>query len=115
MNEIPSFRRPIQPAQNVGGDQDPLLEYSPPGAQRLAEMQAMQQQAAACLRLLAERTPHPLVNRVLVAVNVAVFALMVLSGVDLMMPSVNDLRAWGALNSVDVFAGQWWRMVTAMF
>ena len=57
-------------------------------------MHALQQQAGDCLRRLAERTPYPVVNRFFIGVNVAVFAIMVISGVSMTNPTMADLRGW---------------------
>ena len=40
---------------------------------------------------------------------------MVLSGVSLMTPTTVQLVHWGADYGVFVLAGQWWRLITAMF
>ena len=109
VNEPTELPRPVRLSV------EPLMEYGPPGADRLARMQAIHQQAVDCLRQLAERTPYPVVNRFFIGVNVAVFAIMVVSGVSMTNPTMVDLRNWGALNLSDVLAGQWWRMLAAMF
>jgi rhomboid protease GluP len=83
--------------------------------ERLMQLQAAQQQVSDCLERLKARTPFPLVNRGLCIANLAVFAVMILGGVSAFNPTVDDLRAWGALSAADVFAGQWWRLLTAMF
>lgn len=52
----------------------------------------------------------------LVGINCAVFLLMALRGVSMWNPTVNQLMHWGADNAGSVLmAGQWWRIVTAMF
>ncbi|MGB0064776.1 MAG: rhomboid family intramembrane serine protease [Terracidiphilus sp.] len=52
----------------------------------------------------------------LVGMNCAVFLLMVARGVSLWMPMPDQLMHWGADNAGNVLlAGQWWRIVTAMF
>ncbi len=52
----------------------------------------------------------------LVGINCAVFLLMVLRGVSIWMPTVDQLMHWGADNAGNVLIdGQWWRIVTAMF
>src|SRR5205085_9249611 len=105
VNEPTDLSRPVRLAV------EPLIEYGAPGADRLARMHALQQQAGDCLRRLAERTPYPVVNRFFIGVNVAVFAIMVISGVSMTNPTMTDLRGWGALNLSDVLAGQWWRLL----
>lgn len=49
------------------------------------------------------------------AVNVAVFAAMVVAGVSPLEPSVADLIAWGALFGPLTIDDQWFRLLTSMF
>src|SRR5947209_12714094 len=52
----------------------------------------------------------------LVGINCAVFALMVLTHVSPINPSVEALRFWGANNAgLVLISGEWWRIVSAMF
>jgi rhomboid protease GluP len=52
----------------------------------------------------------------LVAINCAVYLLMVLQGVSPIAPSSDALMRWGANNAGSVLVnGEWWRIVTAMF
>jgi rhomboid protease GluP len=52
----------------------------------------------------------------LVAINCAVFLLMAVRGVNPLMPTGQQLMAWGANNAGSVLIdGDWWRIVTAMF
>jgi len=52
----------------------------------------------------------------LVGINCAVFLGMILRGVSVANPSVDQLMAWGADNAGSVLVNdQWWRIVTAMF
>jgi rhomboid protease GluP len=51
-----------------------------------------------------------------VGINCAVFVAMVLSGVSIGNPTVDQLMHWGADNAGAVLlGGEWWRIVTAMF
>lgn len=53
---------------------------------------------------------------VLVGINIAVFLLMVLSGVSATAPNSLNLVHWGANFGLAVLVyGQWWRLVTATF
>jgi rhomboid protease GluP len=58
---------------------------------------------------------------VLLGINIAVFLLMVLSGVSTTNPTVDQLLHWGAnIGYADYLQpgplqGEWWRLVTAMF
>lgn len=47
--------------------------------------------------------------------NIAVFILMLLAGVDGFSPLGRELWNWGALSARAFTAGEWWRMVTAFF
>ena len=51
----------------------------------------------------------------LLGANIGVFLWMVLHGVNLQMPSEYSLLRYGANNAELVLAGQWWRIITAMF
>jgi len=52
----------------------------------------------------------------LLGINCAVFLGMVLTGVSFLSPTVGQLVHWGANNgSYVLIAGQWWRLITAMF
>lgn len=66
-------------------------------------------------RLLHELTPRVYVTPVLIAANVIVFVLMVVSGVNLFRPAVADLLLWGADFGPKTLGGEWWRLVTCMF
>ena len=49
-------------------------------------------------------------------INCAVFLAMVLRGVSIWMPTLDQLMLWGADNAGNVLVGgEWWRIVTAMF
>lgn len=66
-------------------------------------------------RELFSRTPLVFVTRAIVVANLAVFAAMVLSGVGLMSPTLDDLIDWGANFGPRTLAGQWWRLFTCVF
>jgi rhomboid protease GluP len=55
------------------------------------------------------------VTFVLIALNVLVFAVMVLSGVSAFLPTPKDAIAFGADFGPLTLHGQWWRLVTSMF
>ncbi len=59
-------------------------------------------------------TAHPITSA-LVAINVAVFVLMVLRGVSPTEPTVDQLLRWGAGWGPLTFKGQWWRTLTSAF
>jgi rhomboid protease GluP len=53
---------------------------------------------------------------VLLAINCLVFLVMTVRGVSIWGPTTDQLKFWGADNAGNVLvAGQWWRIVTAMF
>lgn len=55
-------------------------------------------------------------THVLVAINCAVYLLMVLNHVSPVTPSTDALYKWGADNAGAILVdGEWWRIVTAMF
>ncbi|MEZ0538208.1 rhomboid family intramembrane serine protease [Fibrella arboris] len=55
------------------------------------------------------------VTPVLLMLNIAVFAVMVLSGVNIMSPTGEDLVRWGANFTTMTRAGEPWRLLTACF
>lgn len=60
-------------------------------------------------------TPRLWVTPTLIVLNVVVFAVMVLKGVDPMSPLVDDLIKWGANYGPLTTQGQWWRLLTSTF
>lgn len=66
-------------------------------------------------RRLVALTPRPRATLGIVVVNVAVFGVMVASGVHPLMPTPESLIKWGANFGPKVSAGDWWRLFTAMF
>jgi rhomboid protease GluP len=59
--------------------------------------------------------PKVSVTSVLLALNVAIFGLMLAWGIDPMQPSIDNLIQWGANYGPKTTQGQWWRMLTCMF
>ncbi len=60
-------------------------------------------------------TPTLWGTKFLVALNVAVFGLMVLRGVSPLEPTIDDLLRFGADYGPLTVSGQWWRVLTAAF
>jgi rhomboid protease GluP len=58
---------------------------------------------------------RPIATIVLIGVNVAVFVLMVASGVSAVNPTALDGVRWGADYGPLTTQGQWWRLFTSMF
>lgn len=66
--------------------------------------------------VLAAATPVVWVTPTIVVVNVAVFVLMVATGVSPISPTTADLFKWGAdFGPATVLDGQWWRLLSAAF
>jgi membrane associated rhomboid family serine protease len=65
--------------------------------------------------LLAESTPRFFVTPIILALNVAIFGAMVLSGVSLVSPQLEHLLDWGASFGPLILSGEWWRLFSAMF
>jgi rhomboid protease GluP len=59
--------------------------------------------------------PKMAVTPVLLALNVAIFGLMLAWGVHPMQPTIDDLIRWGANYGPKTTQGEWWRMFTCMF
>lgn len=51
----------------------------------------------------------------LIAVNLVIYAAMVLKGVNFLDPSVNDIIKWGGNLKYNVTGGEWWRLITSVF
>lgn len=67
------------------------------------------------VRRLAEATPRVWVTGAIVAVNVAVFLLMVASGVSPLRPDNEDLFRFGADFGPATISGEWWRLLSCTF
>src|SRR2546423_9943767 len=55
------------------------------------------------------------VTATLVAINIAVFLLMVFTGVSAAEPTVRDVLRWGGDYGPFTLQGQWWRLITSVF
>ncbi len=55
------------------------------------------------------------VTPVLIYLNAAIFALMVLRGMDFFSPDAERLIDWGANYGPLTLGGQWWRLITSTF
>jgi rhomboid protease GluP len=65
--------------------------------------------------MLGHLTPRVWVTHVLIAINVLVYVLMVVSGAHPQSPEAQDLIRWGANYGPLTGGGQWWRLLTCMF
>lgn len=52
---------------------------------------------------------------ILVDINIAIYVMMVVSGVHFMQPDSESLIAWGANFRPVTLEGQWWRLLTSCF
>ncbi|HVH10632.1 MAG TPA: rhomboid family intramembrane serine protease [Gemmatimonadales bacterium] len=64
---------------------------------------------------LGKSRPKPLLAWVLCALNVACFLVTVAGGAAFFSPTTEQLLPWGAEFGPLVLAGQWWRLIAAMF
>ena len=51
----------------------------------------------------------------LLAINIGVFIAMLVSGISWIKPETDQVLPWGANYGPYIFAGQYWRLITAMF
>ena len=58
---------------------------------------------------------RPTMTALIMMANIAVFAVMVASGMDFMNPDAQTLLAWGADFGPRTMNGQWWRMFSCTF
>jgi rhomboid protease GluP len=66
-------------------------------------------------RSLRETTPRLIVMPALLVINIVVFALMVIKGVSIMSPGIDDLLNWGADFGPLTTGGEYWRLLTCTF
>ena len=66
-------------------------------------------------QLLKMSTPRYLVGPAIMGLNVAVFLLMTVLGVSPSVPTIAQLRFWGANYGPLTLGGQWWRLLTSTF
>jgi membrane associated rhomboid family serine protease/Flp pilus assembly protein TadD len=59
--------------------------------------------------------PKPIITRLLIGANVAVYLIMVAAGISWIEPSQWDLIRFGADFGPLTLTGQWWRLLTNMF
>lgn len=66
-------------------------------------------------RVLVQQTPRLWATPLLVAVNALVFISMIISGVNLVNPTGQDLVRWGANFGPMTMQGEWWRLFSSNF
>jgi len=64
---------------------------------------------------LTTATPYVFVTPTILALNILVFAAMVIAGVGLMNPDIHKMVSWGADYWPLTTTGQWWRLLTSAF
>ena len=121
MNSLnPSEPAPSEPAghpaastahRDYGGFGSSEPAY-PTGATVVAPQQLPGRAATSFRRNRLLRAPA---TYLLLAANIGVFVWMILHGVSAQNPSEYSLIRYGANNAEFVMAGQWWRILTAMF
>jgi len=55
------------------------------------------------------------ITPIIVDLNIAIFILMVISGVNFILPDAQSLIAWGANFKPLTLQGEWWRLITNVF
>jgi rhomboid protease GluP len=55
------------------------------------------------------------VTPVIISLNVLVWLIMIMTGVSPLLPEAETMRAWGATNTTDVAAGEYWRLLTSNY
>jgi rhomboid protease GluP len=91
------------------GEAPPL--DAPPPDPRAAELRALAEFGA----VVRAVTPRIGVVKAIIAINLAVYVLMVARGVGWVSPSGSDLVAWGANFGPKTLSGQAWRLLTNAF
>ena len=66
------------------------------------------------LELLIQSNPRFFVTKIIVTLNILVFAVMAISGVSLFAPDIEHLLKWGA-NFGPLTVNQWWRLFSSTF
>jgi rhomboid protease GluP len=54
-------------------------------------------------------------SSIILDLNILVFVIMVLSGVNLISPNGLELLEWGGNRRMETTSGEWWRLLTSMF
>lgn len=76
------------------------------------EQQQIQKQIA---QIMTQRSPRPVVTFTIVALNVLVFILMTIKGINLFSPEAMQILDWGGNMSARTLSGEWWRLFTSLF
>lgn len=80
-----------------------------------ADMKKMAAERNAFAASVFAVTPKAFFTPLILTANVAVFVAMVVNGVGIFQPAIDDLIRWGADFGPLTFTGEWWRIVTNTF
>jgi rhomboid protease GluP len=86
-----------------------------PAAGSALAVKEQKEAMASFTQTLEGQTPTTYVTYALIAINVLVFGVMVISGVSPTSPKGADLIHWGSDFGMYTVNGQWWRLFTSMF
>ncbi|UCH62605.1 MAG: rhomboid family intramembrane serine protease [Fidelibacterota bacterium] len=75
----------------------------------------MKKDEIAFLELLTGSTPRFFVTPIIIGINVLIFVVMILSGVSVFNPTVEEAFNWGANLGPYTLSGEWWRLFTSTF
>lgn len=67
------------------------------------------------IRYLLSTTPRPYISYTILALNIALFILMIFSGVSIAQPKIEDLITWGANYGPLTLNGESWRLISSTF
>ena len=91
------------------------LMLPPPGTDALQQPTAKVSSAAADIFAIFKPVKGYFITPLILNLNLLVFLLMILTGVDLMNPDSRSLLAWGANLRPLTLGGEWWRLITCCF
>jgi rhomboid protease GluP len=66
------------------------------------------------VKFLVPRSEH-FATSLIIDLNIVIFILMVLSGVNIISANGSELLQWGANRRAEILNGEWWRLLTSMF
>lgn len=87
--------------------EEKLSPFRAPAAKRLTQKRSF------LSRLLPRKNFS--VTPVLLALNILIFAVMVISGIDPVIPASDHMILWGSNLGSATLDGEWWRMISACF
>jgi rhomboid protease GluP len=60
-------------------------------------------------------TGNHFVTSIIIDLNILVFIVMILGGIDIISPNAGELLEWGGNRRAETTGGEWWRLLTSMF